>query len=118
LWRHNEAGDLPGEGDDIDVPKLRALVQANRGKRGFTYTHKPVLDNPQNAVAIKCANQNGFTVNLSADSIEEGLHGGLYYRCGSFEAVGILRCVFAAISLACISQLVRGSPQLDLPGTN
>jgi len=25
----------------------------------------------QNAVAIKCANQNGFTVNLSADSIEE-----------------------------------------------
>jgi len=71
LWRHNEAGDLPGEGDQIDVSKLRALVQANRGKRGFTYTHKPVLDNPQNAVAIKCANQNGFTVNLSADSIEQ-----------------------------------------------
>jgi hypothetical protein len=72
LWRHNEAGDLPGHGDQIDVVQLRALVDANCGKRGFTYTHKPVLNNPHNALAIKCANQLGFTINLSADSVKQG----------------------------------------------
>ena len=71
LWRHNEAGDLPGKGDCIDSEKLVQLVEANHGKRGFTYTHKPVLDQPKNAEAVKHANENGFTVNLSADSLEE-----------------------------------------------
>jgi hypothetical protein len=69
LWRHNEAGDLPGRGDDIDLEKLRQLVEANRGKLGFTYTHKPL--NARNAKAIRWANKNGFTVNLSADSVAE-----------------------------------------------
>lgn len=73
-WRHNEAGDLPGEGDEIDVPKLRQLVEANRGKLGFTYTHKEVLEDDgmavQNRLAIMEANEDGFTVNLSADDIE------------------------------------------------
>jgi hypothetical protein len=71
LWRHNEAGDLPGQGDDIDTDKLDALVAANRGRKGFTYTHYPVLDNPSNAAAIQNANQHGFTVNLSADSVQK-----------------------------------------------
>jgi len=71
LWRHNEAGDLPGMGDAIDTEMLVQLVEANHGKRGFTYTHKPVLTNPENAEAVKQANENGFTVNLSADSMEE-----------------------------------------------
>jgi hypothetical protein len=42
LWRHNQAGDLPGDGTYIDSDALRALVEANRGKRGFTYTHYKV----------------------------------------------------------------------------
>jgi hypothetical protein len=71
LWRHNEAGDLPGKGDEIDQEKLLALVEANQDKRGFTYTHKPVLDDPQNAAAVRQANEQGFTVNLSADSVDE-----------------------------------------------
>jgi len=71
LWRHNEAGDLPGQGDLIDARMLQALVDANQGKRGFTYTHKPVADHPENAESIQQANQQGFTVNLSADSIKE-----------------------------------------------
>jgi len=50
---------------------LQALVAANRGKRGFTYTHKPVLSHSENAEAIREANRQGLTVNLSADSIEE-----------------------------------------------
>jgi len=71
LWRHNEAGDLPGKGDQIDSNMLQDLVVANRGKRGFTYTHKPVIGHPENTEAIRWANQNGFTVNLSANCIAE-----------------------------------------------
>jgi hypothetical protein len=71
LWRHNQAGDLPGAGDDIDADMLAALVAANAGKNGFTYTHKPVADRPDNAAAIAAANRGGFTVNLSADTLAE-----------------------------------------------
>jgi hypothetical protein len=46
-------------------------VQANSGKRGFTYTHKPVENNATNASLVQYANNNGFTVNLSADNLEE-----------------------------------------------
>jgi hypothetical protein len=67
LWRHNQAGDLPGIGDDIDVVALAALVKANRGKRGFTYTHKPLSGG--NGGAIAAANAMGFTVNLSANNL-------------------------------------------------
>lgn len=64
LWRFAVAGDLPGEGEDVDAHALGVIVKANRGKRGFTYTHK------HNADAIKWARHAtnwGFTVNLSAD---------------------------------------------------
>lgn len=73
LWRHNQAGDLPGQGDAIDVGALRALVDANSGRRGFTYTHKP-LDGKHgaaNAAAIRHSNESGFTINLSADTLSE-----------------------------------------------
>lgn len=36
VWRHNEAGDLPGLDSEVDVAKVRALIEANMGKRGFT----------------------------------------------------------------------------------
>jgi hypothetical protein len=68
LWRHNQAGDLPGLGNAIDGPKLARLVRANRGRKGFTYTHKPV-DVPGNLKAIRDANAKGFTVNLSANNL-------------------------------------------------
>lgn len=42
LWRANQAGDLQGKGNTLDREALASLVEANRGKRGFTYTHKPV----------------------------------------------------------------------------
>ena len=69
FWRHNQAGDLAGTGETINFNKLKKLVEANRGKRGYTYTHKH--KNTDNYKKIKYANDNGFTVNLSADSIEE-----------------------------------------------
>src|SRR5215470_15282572 len=33
LWRHNQAGDLPGVADTIDVTALARLIEANAGRR-------------------------------------------------------------------------------------
>lgn len=67
VWRHNQAGDLPGVGTKIDRSALQQLVRANRGRRGFTYTHKPLT--VKNSSAIRSANRRGFTVNLSANNL-------------------------------------------------
>jgi hypothetical protein len=71
LWRHNQAGDLPGIGSRIDAAALARLAAANTGRHGFTYTHKPVTGKhgPANRAAIAAANAAGFTVNLSANSL-------------------------------------------------
>jgi hypothetical protein len=74
IWRHNQAGDLPGDNDAIAPDLLAQLVKANSGRRGFTYTHKPVLNSQRGPVAanrraIARANQKGFTVNLSANGL-------------------------------------------------
>lgn len=84
IWRHNVAGDLPGKNNWIEKEKLQRLVAANKGKKGFTYSHKPVLVEDlkgpysegekqtiveSNRKAIKEANENGFTINLSANGI-------------------------------------------------
>ena len=68
LWRHNQAGDLPGENNAIDSKMLGELVNANKGKRGWTYTHKSVVD-AANRDAIRDANANGFTINLSGNNL-------------------------------------------------
>ena len=70
LWRHNQAGDLPGDGIYIDVKKLKELVKANRGKKGFTFSHYEVLKNLLNRTAIATANAKGFTINLSANNLD------------------------------------------------
>jgi hypothetical protein len=74
LWRHNQPGDLNGSNDVIDNEKLEQLVWANRGKRGFTYTHYPMLDNESNYSihnrnSVNNANTRGFTINLSGNDI-------------------------------------------------
>lgn len=69
LWRHNQAGDLPGVGDTIDGKLLRQLVGANRGRQGFTYTHKPMT--AANYSCVKAANEAGFAVNASANTLAE-----------------------------------------------
>jgi hypothetical protein len=71
LWRHNQAGDLPGQGDAIDRVAMLELIAANKGKRGFTYTHKPADLNSGNADLVATANRSGFAVNLSADNLQE-----------------------------------------------
>jgi hypothetical protein len=74
FWRHNVAGDLPGTNNTVDHHLLNQLVKANKGKQGFTFTHKPVGYSGQalvNARAIYAANKQGFTINLSAEGLKE-----------------------------------------------
>jgi hypothetical protein len=63
LARLNQAGDLPGIGNNIDEHALEQLTLASGGKKVFTYTHKPTLGETKPAVknrsAIAKANQDG-----------------------------------------------------------
>jgi len=68
LWRHNQAGDLPGDGFTIDPLALGKLVHANIGKRGFTYSH---YRDAESIEWIRHANAWGFTVNLSANDLAD-----------------------------------------------
>lgn len=68
LWRHNQAGDLPGDGVNINMIHLNEIAMANAGKRGFTYTH---YRGAKNMAIVRQINQSGFTINLSANSPAE-----------------------------------------------
>ena len=66
-WRHNVSGDLPHNDGTIDRGMVESLVQANRGKHGWTYTHhSPTVENIE---TVRFCNDNGFTVNWSADNV-------------------------------------------------
>ena len=73
LWRHNVAGDLPivnnQYGESINPDSAEDLIRANKGKKGFTYTHHDVLGNAFNRHIVNRMNQQGFTVNLSANDL-------------------------------------------------
>ncbi len=84
LWRHNQAGDLPHDPDTgrIFPHFLYQLAQANKGKRGFTYTHHKWEEweggvhngceyGQQNRDFIQQANANGFTINVSCETAEQ-----------------------------------------------
>jgi hypothetical protein len=69
LWRHNVSGDLPHDGNGIiDADKVCDLVTANKGRKGYTYTHHVL--NTHNVQVIKDANSKGFTINASTESVE------------------------------------------------
>lgn len=71
LWRHNQAGDLPmlASTQTVDARAVRRLIGANKGKRGFTYTHHDITKPANRAIVAEC-NANGFTVNLSANNLQ------------------------------------------------
>lgn len=69
LWRHNVAGDLPHTNEVIDADAVTQLVEANTGRRGFTYTHHDMTI-PANVDTVRRANAGGFAVNLSANNPE------------------------------------------------
>lgn len=78
-FRMNQAGDLPGVNCRIDSGKLSRLVSATSHLKAWTYTHKPVFTSKlasakvvkANRIAIKSANDNGFTVNISTNKLSE-----------------------------------------------
>lgn len=67
LWRHNAAGDLPHVGGKLVPSLLRALFDAQRGRRGFTYTHHDMRD-ADNVELVREALAAGFTVNISVET--------------------------------------------------
>ena len=67
LWRHNQAGDLPHTAGRISRRFLRGLIAANRGRRGYTYTHHNMALG-ENLALVRQANRNGLTVNVSTES--------------------------------------------------
>lgn len=84
LWRHNQAGDLIHNDNIVDKEFLYSLVKANKGKRGFTYTHH--TDKGHNYELINYANNNGFTVNMSANNKKQAVE---YFNKG-FPTVVVL----------------------------
>jgi len=85
FWRHNQAGDLPGIGEALDSVALAELTRANAGRKGFTYTHKPMTED--NARAVRAANDGGFTINLSANTLA---HADELARTGAGPVVVVL----------------------------
>lgn len=67
LWRHNQVGDLPATAGRISRRFLRGLIGANRGKRGYTYSHHD-LALGENLALIRQANRQGLTVNVSTET--------------------------------------------------
>lgn len=65
LW---QAGDLPGENNKIDFSQVKQLVAALKPFNAFGYTHKPLTK--RNKEAIKYCNDNGVTMNLSANNLK------------------------------------------------
>jgi len=74
IWRYGVAGDLPGENESVDVQALDLLIRANSARDVIAYSHKK---SEQSLSAIRDANQRGFTINISADSVSEADY---YYR--------------------------------------
>ena len=69
FWRHNQAGDLPmGDHGLIDTRSMAQLINANKGKSGFTYTHHS-MESAKNRAIVQTANNAGFTINLSAENL-------------------------------------------------
>jgi ferredoxin len=68
MWRYGQAGDLPGEGDEIDREQMVRLAKANRGRPVIAFTHKPPTE--ENIETLNLARDLGFSVNLSANNVE------------------------------------------------
>jgi hypothetical protein len=85
LWRHNAAGDLCHNDGKIDTEKLEQLTKANKGKKGFTYTHHVL--SLVNIRAVYQACKDGFTINASTESIERADYIMTNYRIPAVSVV-------------------------------
>ena len=66
LWRHNTAGDLQDPSTVAGRVSLAKLVDANKGRRGFTYSHHKLTSTV--AQFFRAATAWGFTINASSES--------------------------------------------------
>lgn len=103
LFRHNQAGDLPGQDDKLDYTSCVKIAHASQHLHGFTYTHYPMTEENRHVVAVM--NEMQFTVNISANSINEAVQ----YRKQGYPTV----CVVAEDSEKL--QVVDGVPILVCP---
>jgi hypothetical protein len=71
LWRHNQAGDLYRPGTVTGRAALAALVDANRGRRGFTYSHH--RRTPAVAQAFRAATASCHSETEADAAIADGL---------------------------------------------
>jgi hypothetical protein len=69
IWRYGQAGDLPGEGDEIDGEQLRDLAAANARRPAIVFTHKPPT--AVNLRHLRAAVELGLHINLSANTLSE-----------------------------------------------
>lgn len=69
LFRHNQAGDLPGRDNLLDRERCLELADAASHLNAFTYTHYPSTE--ENLGVLREMKEKGFVVNLSADSMKE-----------------------------------------------
>lgn len=67
LWRHDQVGDFPHTLGRISRRFLKGLVAANKGKKGYTYSHHD-LKLGENLSLLRMANRQGFTVNISTET--------------------------------------------------
>ena len=68
LWRHNQVGDLVATAaGKISRRFIRGLIAANRGRRGYTYSHHD-LALGENLALIRQANRQGLTINVSTET--------------------------------------------------
>jgi len=74
LWRHNIAGDLPRRkrSHKMSRKKCMALVKAARRSKPFTYCHHEKT--ARNIGIMRRMNAEGFTVNMSTDTMREAAH--------------------------------------------
>ena len=87
-------GNPEDPANSIDSVALDKLAKANTGKRGFTYTHKEIEPSQYvnkatakaNLEAITKANQDGFTINLSANGLAQADR---YFKTGNPVAVTV-----------------------------
>lgn len=91
LWRLSTAGDLVNTNEKANKNFVRSLISANRGKKGFTYTHLPVENHKHakhNQETVKEANENGFAINLSANNPKQALR---YKKLGVGPVVSVVK---------------------------
>ncbi len=68
-WRMNTSGDIPHFDGLIRLDLLKQLIEANKGRKGWTYSHH--ILNTHNTEALKSATAKGFTINASTETLSD-----------------------------------------------